>query len=698
MRIALAFCAAALIASIAAPLGSAQPVSAHPVPSLTPKATQKLWKKLVRRGPVRHQAAVSGCRALRAVFYTDSDWLRLATKLAANPPPCAQYYISIPPLAADKTAFRYDQPWRIRALGPQFHVLAEINYTGWSNWVTANSSSFYAAGVEARRRLAAQGFDVASGDSWVVNEFSSAVRGGTNVARQKVRDLVRGLYDGDGTGPKVKGAVYNIGIGQSTGDLSSYKLALQNWYLDSPFWQDMSAYVSDWSQELYGDARDYAVGGATVADRVAHLNDYLEHEVALADSAPAEAGAAKSFLDSTYSPLANAAWVYDSGFGFTDIPLAQMQDYVSAQVDALRSFDASRGASDHFGFAWAPRMVGNVAWTADFTTQTGQLLDRLALAIHDSAASPDAACVGTCTAAIAGASFVEGWKTFTSWAYPALGFTTGAQTLTAGAVSQPLTVQLQQAGVVQAATAPATLQLASSSPAGSFATSPSGPWSSTLSVAVPAGGSAASVYYLDTKAGTATITASMSGRSSATQLETVAAGSIASLSVSPSNAALTLGATQTFVAAGADAFGNAVTPAVTWAATGGSLSTMSGASTAFTASAVGTATLTASASGLSTAASITVTAKPAHISSIQLSWRSSSLVVTVTTNAPNATVALNVLRSSSVFAAKTVTTAANGVATLTVGAPRGCYSVTVTSLAATGYQWDGTTPGNARCL
>ena len=77
---------------------------------------------------------------------TESDWLRLATKLAANPSPCAQYYISIPPLAADKTKFRYDQPWRIRALGPQFHVLAEINFTGWTRWVavrvtTASSSA-----------------------------------------------------------------------------------------------------------------------------------------------------------------------------------------------------------------------------------------------------------------------------------------------------------------------------------------------------------------------------------------------------------------------------------------------------------------------------------------------------------------------------------------------------------------------------
>src|SRR5207302_5186710 len=227
---------------------------------------------------------------------------------AANPAPCAQYYVSIPPLAADKTTFRYDQPWRIRALGPNFHTLAEINYTGWSSWVSANGSSWYAAGVEARRRMAAQGFDVAAGDSWVVNEFSSAVRAGTGNARANVRELVRGLYDAGGNGPAVKGAVFIIGLSQSTANLSGYQAALESWYEDAPFWTDMSAYVSDWSQELYGDVRDYAVPGAPLDTRRDELAAYLEHELMLANAGPPEIGAARSFLQSTYSPLANAAW------------------------------------------------------------------------------------------------------------------------------------------------------------------------------------------------------------------------------------------------------------------------------------------------------------------------------------------------------------------------------------------------------
>src|SRR5206468_3085451 len=180
-------------------------------------------------------------------------------------------------------------------------------------------------------------------------------------------------------------------------------------------------------------------------------------------------------------------------FGFTNIPVDQMEDYVSAQTYALRNYGLAQGqAQDHFGFAWAPKMADNSAWTSDYTTQSGQLLDRLAAAIHDSAAAPDAACGSTwCTAAVAGAAFVETWKTFATWSYDALGFASAPATLTAGTPSGPLSVQVQQAGIAQTAASPVTVTLASSSAAGAFAPTADGPWTSTLSVDVPAGASAA---------------------------------------------------------------------------------------------------------------------------------------------------------------------------------------------------------------
>src|SRR5215211_1293992 len=115
-----------------APTGAAAPPPPV-VPSLEPEQTQAEWAALVRARSERPEepAAPGSCRPLRAVFYTATDWLRLTTKLATTPSPCAEYYISIPPLVSDKSQPRPDQAWRIRALGPAYHAAAEMNVTGW---------------------------------------------------------------------------------------------------------------------------------------------------------------------------------------------------------------------------------------------------------------------------------------------------------------------------------------------------------------------------------------------------------------------------------------------------------------------------------------------------------------------------------------------------------------------------------------
>lgn len=519
-----------VVAAFATPAPAGADSRPRLVPSLTPAATQRLWTQLVRRRREGREPSVSrGCRPLRAVFYAQNDWLRLATTLAANASPCAQYYISIPPLAADKTQLRTDQAWRIRALGSSFHAVAEIQYAGWSKWVSANASTWYDAGVEARRRMAAAGFDVAAGDTWAVNEFSSGVRRNDPGARQAVRDFVRGLYTGDGSTPAVKGVVFDIGMDEATPDLSAYKSALAGWYLDGGFWQDMSAYVSDWSQELYGDVRDEAVGGAPTSARIEHLNDYFGHQLALANAGPPDVAAARGFLQQTYSPLANAAWAWSSAYGYTNVPVDQMEDYVSAEVAALRTLDASAGlAGDHFGFAWAPRMPNGGAWTSQFTSDSGALVQRLAVAIHDSDQSPEAACAPSwCTAALSGAAFVETWKTFATWTQQ-LAFASPPATLAAGTPSGPLQIQLQANGKPLAAASSVQVTLSSSSSGATFATGPAGPWTTTLAVTIPAGNTGATFYYTDPNAGTPTITATAPGVVGATQVETVSAAPAAS--------------------------------------------------------------------------------------------------------------------------------------------------------------------------
>src|SRR6185436_20269178 len=77
----------------------------------------------------------ANCRLhAEAVFWTQGgqtpsgvwDWTLLGQELAANASACADYYISIPPLAANKTGLRVLQDDAIRALGPRFHPVAEM--------------------------------------------------------------------------------------------------------------------------------------------------------------------------------------------------------------------------------------------------------------------------------------------------------------------------------------------------------------------------------------------------------------------------------------------------------------------------------------------------------------------------------------------------------------------------------------------
>jgi hypothetical protein len=516
--------AGAIVASVSATSSAAagspdqRSTALRPVPSLTPVATQRLWSELVQRPRLRALRSAD-CRPLRAGFYAATDWLRLATKLAADASPCAQYYISVPPLAADKTQLRSDQAWRIRALGPAFHTLAEINVTGWSSWVATTGNSWYAAGVEVRRRMAAAGYDIAAGDSWALNELSAAVRQGVGSARANMSAFLHGLHDGDGVLSSARGTVFVAGIGQATGDLSVYQARLQDWYEDAAFWDDLSRYASDWSQELYGDVRTYAVAGVAREARRDSLNEYLQHQMSLANVAPAAGESARTFLAAAYSPLANAAWQYDASFGWTNVPVEVMQDYVSAETYAMGSAGNSR-----FGFAWSPRNLVGVP-SEDFNAQTDALLVRLAAAIADSAQVPEAACGSTwCNRDLEGAALTTAWRTFAAWKPSVLSFTTNAQTLSPGVPSAPLTVELRtSSGTAYTAGLPVTVELTSSSPTGEFSTKSGGPWTATLTTPIASGESVTSFYFRDARSGSGTIAAAAAGKTAATQTITIAA-------------------------------------------------------------------------------------------------------------------------------------------------------------------------------
>jgi hypothetical protein len=381
-------------------------------------------------------AHAADCRHADVVFYS-TDSLRLAQRLLANGSTCADYYISATPGGADLTGVRAGVAPAIRLNGPNFHTMAEIrfNSTAWGSWVATNHATWFDAGVEARRRMQAAGYDVAAGDTWALNELSPDVLAGSGTARTDVREFIRGLYTGDGTMPVAPGTVFVTDPLQITTDLAPYRQELQSFLGDTAFWADMSQYVRFWGQEVYADTRNWGVTGSSLTQRRDYLNDYLQHARLLASAGPGSVAAASAYLEGHYTPIANAAYpqvpndAAGTGFGNTNVPVPVMEGFISSQTSAMRFFSGTRpgATADRIGFAWSPKTAGIPS------TTFVELLDRLASSIRlsDSAGAGDpgiGACgpdLGLCSGDVPGAVFNDAWRGLAAWS-PATNTPAGA--------------------------------------------------------------------------------------------------------------------------------------------------------------------------------------------------------------------------------------------------------------------------------
>jgi hypothetical protein len=373
--------------------------------------------------------AAKGAEALRrncrfhaeVTFYAANDWTRLAQTLAAEATHCADYYISIPPLANDKTVPRSGQAGRIRELGPRFHAMAEANLSGWQAWVIANGKTWVEAGREFRRRMATAGYDVALGDLWAMNEVPSSVRQNAGQSRRNLLDFLKGLSEGDGTQP-TKGLVFATGLGQRTQNLSVYLNNMRGWLADGPFWSEVAGYVRFWTQEVYGDVRAWGVPREPLMNRARHQIDYLLHPLFLAEAGGESSAAAAAFLRGGYVSLANAAWRWAGSFGNTDVDDVLMRHYLSEQVHAIRH-DAgthpAAGPQGRIGFAWAQQNLGLPA--PAFVAATAGLQQRLASSFAHAYAQGASSQMGACgppgehvwcEGSLDGAAFNEGWSVF----------------------------------------------------------------------------------------------------------------------------------------------------------------------------------------------------------------------------------------------------------------------------------------------
>ena len=270
---------------------------------------------------------------------------------------------------------------------------------------------------------------------WAINEVGTPstqqqavdVFTDAGTARADLRDFVRGLYTGDTGMPPAPGLVFAADPPQITADLSQYKQQLEDFYGDSPFWTDMSAYVRFWAQETYADARTWGVAGSTLDRPPRRIsNDYFEHGLLLAEAGPGSTDAALSFLEGAYTPVGNASYPYTEpelnpggiGFGYTNSRSRRCRTSSrrrrtrcarSRLRPAPATGSASPGRRTRRGFPRCPRRRTSRSPTGSPTRSTGPRPD------------PSGAC-GTsgewCDSSVDGAQFTEAWKTFAAWSPP----------------------------------------------------------------------------------------------------------------------------------------------------------------------------------------------------------------------------------------------------------------------------------------
>ena len=146
------------------------------------------------------------------------------------------------------------------------------------------------------------------------------------------------------------------------------------------------------------------------------------HPLGLARAGGERTAVAEAFLRRAYVPLANAAWKWRSGFGFTDISdhaHAALPLRAGARDQARRGHAARRTVrAGGVGFAWAPE---NVPSEPDFPAKTAGLQQRLASAFANAYAQGGSSQMGACgppgdhvwcEGAYDGAAFNDGWSAF----------------------------------------------------------------------------------------------------------------------------------------------------------------------------------------------------------------------------------------------------------------------------------------------
>src|SRR5205814_6905106 len=135
------------------------------------------------------------------ILYSEStNAFTLPNAFAATADTCTQYYVYLPAVLdaqGEKTLPRASAD-KVRALGPNFHAMAEFHWGAWRNWIDASPGTrdWVLAGKAFRSRMLDAGY--AAGDIWAINEFPTTTRTGEQDVWTHERNAVKSLAAGDG--------------------------------------------------------------------------------------------------------------------------------------------------------------------------------------------------------------------------------------------------------------------------------------------------------------------------------------------------------------------------------------------------------------------------------------------------------------------------------------------------------------------
>jgi hypothetical protein len=216
--------------------------------------------------------------------------------------------------------------------------------------------------------------------------------------------------------PLAKGAVFIVGFGHKSSNVSVYKANVKLTLQDAAFWTKANNAVRFWGQEVYVDPAHTCLGDdETEADRRRRVNQYAMHVHRLSVVAPDSAGVntAQSFLGRAYVPVMNAVWdaAPERGYGDTRIALSEMDRFIRMQVDAIRNYASANAAPDgRIGFAFA-----SYHDPKEWQAIAQSLASAVGGAYGEGGVAADACGSAGCACTKAGATENAVWSSFSSW-------------------------------------------------------------------------------------------------------------------------------------------------------------------------------------------------------------------------------------------------------------------------------------------